>query len=102
MRYLLLFVLLISIGCENHSFDSDKRQLIAKDQIRRQLHKARLFDVTGFKKDTLDSYTDTSIKKPLRYQLDFVFTDSSGQVQNKKGEVVFTPDGKSVLHTRIN
>ncbi|MCW3113768.1 MAG: hypothetical protein JWR18_2164 [Segetibacter sp.] len=100
MRYLFL-LLVILVSCENRSFESDKRQLIAKDQIRRKLHGAHSFDITAFKQDTLQSYSDTTLKYPLRYTLDFVYTDSSGQVQNKKGIVLFTPDGKSVLKTQI-
>lgn len=101
MRYLSFLLLLISVGCENHSFDSDKRQIIAKDQIRRKLRKARLFDITGYTQDTLQSYPDTLIKHPIRYGLDFVYTDSLGQVQKKKGLVLFTPDGKSVITSQI-
>lgn len=100
MRQILL-LLIIFASCENHSFESDKRQLVAKDQIRRKLHNARSFDITAFKQDTLESYSDTTIKRPLRYALDFVYTDSNGQLQNKKGIVLFTPDGKSVLKTQI-
>jgi hypothetical protein len=101
MRYLLFLLLLISVGCESHSFDSDKRQIVAKDQIRRKLRKARFFDITGYKQDTLETYPDTLVKRPLRYGLDFVYTDSLGQVQKKKGVVLFTPDGKSVLTSQI-
>lgn len=101
MRYLLLLLLVIFESCENHSFESDKRQLIAKDQIRDKLGKARHFDITGFKQDTLPAYTDTTIKYPLRYALDFSYTDSLGVVQKKKGIVIFTPDGNSVLNAYI-
>jgi outer membrane lipoprotein-sorting protein len=101
MRYLLLLLLVILVSCESHSFESDKRQIIAKDQIREKLHKARNFDITGFKQDTLQTYTDTTIKRPLRYALDFVYTDSLGVVQKKKGVVIFTPDGNSVLNAQI-
>jgi hypothetical protein len=101
MRYLLFLLLIILASCETQSFESDKRQLIAKDLIRRQLHKSRFFDITGFKEDTLQTYPDTTIKHPLRYSLDFVYTDSAGVVQKKKGIVIFTPDGKSVLNSHI-
>ena len=101
MRYLLFLVLLILVSCENHSFESDKRQIIAKDLIKRKLRKARLFDITAFKQDTLETYPDTLFKHPLRYSLDFVYTHSLGQVQKKKGVVLFTPDGQSVLNAQI-
>ena len=101
MRYLIFLLVIILVSCENHSFDSDQRQLIAKDQVRRKLRKARFFDITAFKQDTLSIFTDTLIKHPLRYILDFTYTDSLGQVQMKKGVVLFTPDGKSVLNTQI-
>lgn len=101
MRYLLLLLLVILVSCENHAFESDKRQLIAKDEIRRQLSKARSFDITGFNQDTLEIFADTTFKHPIQYTLDFVYTDSLGQVQKKKGVVLFTPDGKSVLNSHI-
>jgi hypothetical protein len=101
MRHLLLLLIVILLGCENHSFESDKRQLIAKDEIRRKLRRTRSFDITGFKEDTLRNSPDTTFKKPLQYALDFEYTDSTGTVQKKKGIVLFTPDGKSVINSRI-
>jgi hypothetical protein len=101
MRNLFILLLLIACSCENRSFDSDKRQLIAKDEIRRQIRKAQSFDITGFKEDTSQNYNDTNIKHPLRYLLDFVYTDSTGRVQKKKGVVVFTSDGTSVINSHI-
>lgn len=100
MRYLLLLLVLFA-SCETHSFESDRRQLIAKDEIRRKLHRPRGFDVTGFRQDTIESYPDSTFRHPLRYGLDFVYTDSSGTVQKKKGLVIFTPDGKSVINSQI-
>ncbi|GEO09328.1 hypothetical protein [Segetibacter aerophilus] len=101
MRHLLLILLVILLGCENHSYESDKRQLIAKDEIRRKLRRARSFDITGFKEDTLKNSADTTFKNPLQYSLDFQYTDSAGTVQKKKGIVLFTPDGQSVINSRI-
>lgn len=101
MRYLLLLVLAVLASCENNSFDSDKRQLTAKDEIRNKLHRPRSFDITGFRQDTVEAFADPIIIHPLRYSLDVVFTDSTGQVQKKKGIVLFTPDGKSVLSSHI-
>jgi hypothetical protein len=101
MRNLLLLLLVILGSCETHSFESDKRQLIAKDEVRRQLHKVRSFDITGFAQDTLQTFPDTTFKHPLRYSLDVTYTDSAGQMQKKKGVVLFTPDGKSLLSSHI-
>lgn len=100
MRYLLLLLVILA-GCETHSFESDKRQLVAKDEIRRKLHKAHAFDIIAFKEDTIKTYSDSTFKHPLRYSLNFVYTDSSGTVQKKKGIVIFTPDGKSVINSQI-
>ncbi|MCW3082583.1 hypothetical protein [Segetibacter sp.] len=101
MPYVLLLLLVILTSCENRSFESDKRQLIAKDEIRRKLHRARSFDITGFKQDTLENSPDSTFKNPLQYALDFEYTDSTGKVQKKKGIVLFTPDGKSVINSHI-
>src|ERR1700740_1233558 len=99
---LLLFALLGLAACENPRFDSDKRQIIAKDSVRRKLVNARFFDITAFREDTLRDSPDTLFKKPLLYTLDFNYTDSTGVVQNKIGRVLFTPDGKSVIKTTIS
>ena len=101
MRYLLLFLFAFFASCENQSFESDKRQLIAKNEVLRQLHKAHSVNVTGFKQDTLETYPDTTFKHLIRYGLDFVYVDSLGQTQKKKGVVLFTPDGKSVITSHI-
>jgi len=98
-----LSLVLFLLDCENHNFDSDKRQLIAKDAVRWTFvpPKARNFDVVHFKEDTLASWTDTTIKRPIQYTLDFVYTDSTGTVQNKTGEVIFTPDGRSMIAAQL-
>src|SRR4051794_9088161 len=102
MRYLLLlFLIAIAGSCESHQFDSDQRQLIAKDVIRKQVHRGSSFDITGFSQDTLASYQDSAFKRPLRYSLDFTYTDSLGNKQKKKGVVLFTPDGRSVINSQI-
>ena len=101
IRCLLFFLLVFAASCENHAFDADKRQLIAKDLLRRQLHNARSFDITSFREDTLMSYPDTTFKKPLRYSLNFEYQDSLGQTVSKKGTVIFTPDGRSVINSQI-
>lgn len=103
MRYMffIAFPLLLA-GCEASSFSADKRQIEAKDEIRAMLpHAARSFDVTSFREDTLASWKDSSFKHPIQYTLDFVYTDSTGALQQKTGQVLFTPDGNSVMQTQI-
>ena len=102
MRLICLLLIIAFASCENPRFDRDDRQIIAKDSIRRKLVKARLFDITAFKEDTLYEFPDTLFKKPLLYTLDFNYIDSTGTIQNKKGLVLFTPDGKSVIKTTIS
>jgi hypothetical protein len=103
MRYQLLSVFIVSLilSCENPTFDKDKRQIVAKDVIRKKLSAARDFDIVSFKEDTLSSWTDSTFKQPIRYTLNFVYTDSTGVVQNKNGVVLFTPDGRSIITTQI-
>ena len=103
MKYsLLVFLLFIFFSCENPRFDKDKRQLIAKDEIRNKLQRARPFDITGFKEDTLSNFPDTTFKRPIRYTLNFVYKDSNNVLQKKKGIVIFTPDGNSIISTIID
>lgn len=46
MRYVFLLLVVISLlYCQNAGFESDERQIIAKDVIRKQMHRARSFDV---------------------------------------------------------
>ena len=99
----VLFILLITptFACENHRFDSDKRQIMAKDEIRSKLNKARSFDVTGFNEDTIYNTADSNFKKLIRYQLTINFIDSNKMEQNKTGVVLFTPDGKSIISSQI-
>ena len=103
MRYLYLTILaILFVSCEATSFDSDRRQLVAKDEIRSRLHNITAFDVTGFHQDTLLNYPDTSFKRPLRYTLDISYKDSTGTTQKKTGDVIFTPNGKSIISTQIS
>ncbi len=103
MKYILLFLFTIIIfSCENHSFDSDKRQLTAKNEIREKLGNIQSFNITDFKEDTLQEWPDTAFKNLIRYSLNVVYKDSTGALQNKKAFVVFTPDGKSVISSEIS
>lgn len=103
MKYTILFLFIITIfSCENNSFDKDKRQLIAKREIREKLPGVQSFDITSFHEDTLHDNTETTFKDPIRYSLNVVYKDSTGAVQNKEAFVLFTPDGKSVISAKIN
>ena len=99
--FLCLFAMSI-FSCENHSFDSDKRQLMAKDEIRGKLVGIKSFDITGFKEDTLQEEKGATFKNPIQYTLHIVYEDSTGVLQNKEGLVLFTSDGKSVISSRIS
>ncbi len=102
MKY-LLFLLLAICSCETSHFDSDKRQIIAKDAIRSSLTGAARssFTVTGFKEDTLLTYADTLIKKPIRYTLYFTQKDSTGLVAQHTGVAIFTNHGNSLISVEI-
>lgn len=103
MKYTFLFLFTILIfSCETNAFDSDKRQLIAKNEIRGKLKNIQAFDVTSFREDTLHEWPDPEIKDPIEYTLNISYKDSTGALQNKEAFVVFTPDGKSVISSQIN
>lgn len=99
----VFFIFLITgfLSCENDRFDSDKRQIMAKNEIRSKLRKATAFDITNFSEDTIHNSSDTNFKSQIQYTLDFVYRDSNKVFQKKKGIVMFTPDGKSIINTQI-
>ena len=102
MKYLILsFFTILIFSCENNSFDSDKRQIMAKDEIRRMLPEARSFDITSFKQDTLKEYIDTTFNGAIRYMLNIKYNDPAGAQVEKTGAVIFTPDGKSIISTQV-
>jgi hypothetical protein len=101
MKYLPLLFLLILAACESNSFDRDKRQILAKDEIRKQLRSYHSYSITGFKEDTLQAWTDSVIIHPIRYTLDFVYKDSLGNPQQKKCVVLFTTEGNAILRSEI-
>ena len=101
MKYILLSLLVFMASCEPRNFDRDKRQIIAKDQARRLVHGTRSFTVTDFREDTLLAWPDSMIIRPIRYSLDIAFNDSLDNVQNKRAEVIFTPEGNDILKTEI-
>ena len=91
----------VFFSCENHRFDSDKRQIKAKDEILKKLVKVNSFDVTGFNEDTVNIDGDSDFKKQIRYTLDITFVDSNKVFQKKKGIVMFTPDGTTIINSKI-
>ena len=102
-RYVLFILpLTISFACENHDFDGDNRQIIAKDEIKSKLRKINNFDVTSFSQDTVKNIADSNFKTQIRYTLGIVYTDSNKVPQQKKGVVMFTPDGTTVISTAIS
>ena len=98
---LLICVSAFLFSCEPHGFDSDKRQIMAKDEIRSKLHKAREYDITGFKEDTVEVSDNPDFKKEIRYHLDFEYIDSNNVFQKKTGDVFFAPDGSSIINSKI-
>jgi len=100
---LLLFFTGILCSCENQRNAADMRQIMAKDEILNQLHKVSDFDITGFNEDTvISSIPGTNLKKVLRYVLDISYVDSNKTPQVKKGIVLFTPDGRSIINAQIS
>lgn len=102
-KKIFFFVVLLPLifSCENHRFDSDKRQIMAKDAIENQLQKARSFDITAFHEDTVDVTNDSNFKKEIEYSLDIEYLDSNKVLQKKKGIVMFTPNGQSIINSKI-
>jgi hypothetical protein len=98
---LLSFFVLGLFACESAGFESDERQLIAKDVIRKQVGRAKSFDIIGFKQDTATNWPDTAIKNPISYTLDIVYNDSAGALRSKRGVVIFAPSGNTVLGSSI-
>ena len=97
----LLLIVPFIFSCENHRFDSDKRQIVAKNVLEDQLHNVKSFDVTGFKEDTIQNTGDPNFKKEIQYSLDIEYVDSNKVFQKKKGMVFFTPDGQSIINSKI-
>src|SRR5947209_16254047 len=100
-QFILISAVFFLYSCETATFDKDKRQIAAKNAIREKLRAGRNFDIIRFKEDTLTSWPDTVFKRPIRYTLNFVYTDSAGVVQNRDGIVLFTPDGKSMMTAQV-
>jgi penicillin V acylase-like amidase (Ntn superfamily) len=102
MRYLLFVSILIFTSCDYGTFDKDKRQIMAKDYVEWHLPAhATGFDITAFHEDTLSNDIDSNFSHSLAYNLSYHFTDSSQHMQQKTTNVLFTPDGHSII-TAIN
>jgi hypothetical protein len=87
-------------SCESKNFESDKRQIIAKDEIRNKIVRGLDFDVVSFREDTLLRSVDSNFIKPILYTLDIVYKDS-GRLVQKKGLVLFTPTANQVISSTI-
>ena len=101
IRSIFLLITTSILSCVNHRFDSDKRQIIAKDEIKNKLYKAHSFDIIAFYEDTVQNATDSNFRKQIRYTLDFVYEDSNNVSQAKKGIVMFTPGGNAIITSQI-
>ena len=102
MKKVIVFIISgFLFSCANHSFDSDSRQIAAKDEIASKLPRARRFNVLGFSQDTLRNYSDSLFIKPIQYSLDVVYKDSNNVDQKRKGIVLFTHDGNSIIKSMI-
>lgn len=100
MRYIIILSVLFFSSCDYGSFDKDKRQIMAKDYIHEHLpHHSTNFDVTAFREDTINNMLDSNFKRPIAYTLEYYFTDSTNQIQQKRTTVLFTPDGHSIITT---
>lgn len=87
-------------SCESKNFESDKRQIIAKDEIRNKIVRGTNFDVIAFREDTLPRSADSNFIKPILYTLDIVYKDSNRLVR-KRGLVLFTPTANQVISSTI-
>ncbi|MEJ7675495.1 MAG: hypothetical protein WKF59_23020 [Chitinophagaceae bacterium] len=91
----------VLFSCDNPRFDKDKRQIIAKDEIFNKNPGTTSFEITSFKEDTLQISPDSAFKHPIRYSLGFIYKDSAKVWQTKRGTVIFTPDGNSIINSFI-
>jgi hypothetical protein len=102
MKYLvLLLTVFVFLSCENHAFDRDKRQILAKDEVRRLMQGNRSITITGFREDTLPNWPDSIFRHPIRYTLDFKYNDSTGAVKNKEGVIIFSQQGNAIIDYHI-
>ena len=102
LRYFTIMVCFLFCRCENSSWNQDKRQMAAKDEIMARLPGTpKDFDITGFGEDTVSEGRWYGRSGVIQYHLDFSYKDSSGTIQQRTGRVLFTPDGKSVLEVVI-
>lgn len=65
------------------------------------LRKISAYDITAFHEDTIKTIDDPNFKKQIQYSLDIEYLDSNKVLQKKKGIVLFTPDGQSVISSKI-
>ncbi|MEO8719992.1 MAG: hypothetical protein ABI372_02730 [Ginsengibacter sp.] len=74
---------------------------MSKNEIQKKLHNAHSFDVTAFEEDTVEIQNDSNFKKQIRYSLDIEYLDSNKVLQKKRGIVMFTPNGQSIINSQI-
>jgi hypothetical protein len=95
--YIPLIFFFLLTGCVSDFVHKDKRQITAKDVMETWLpRRSKDYDISAFREDTI-ARKDSLFKKVLQYTLFYQFTDSTGRLQKRRGIVLFTPDGKSVI-----
>lgn len=97
----LLIPVFVFVSCENQAFDSDKRQIIAKNEISKMVPRNRSLTITRFQEDTLMSWQNAAFQRPIRYVMDFKYTDSTGAEKSKQGIIIFSQKGNAVIDHKI-
>ncbi|HEV8079104.1 MAG TPA: hypothetical protein VGP43_00215 [Chitinophagaceae bacterium] len=87
--------------CETNRFNSDKRQILAINEVRKKTGKPGSFDIISFREDTLQNWPDTNFRHPIQYTLYFVYKDSANTMQKKKGLVIFTSERNEIISSAI-
>ncbi|MDQ6608987.1 MAG: hypothetical protein M3Y85_04115 [Bacteroidota bacterium] len=75
---------------------------MAKNQILSHLPPhATEFIITAFREDTMQQSVHSFFRKSIVYALDYKYNDSTGKLMAQRANVVFTPDGRSVISSSI-
>jgi hypothetical protein len=99
--FFVLFLGFILISCSYSGFDKDERQIIVRNEIRKQMPPGSSFDLTWFREDTLDYSYDSVYQHPIRYMVEANFRHFNGHEGKYRVWTLFTQDGKSILGTEI-